>query len=132
MRCRRFLGVLLVAAAGIVHAEPVDVGAISAPDDFENIHVIPIASDPKSSDFVIFVERRVSRHKHVNHTESLYVLEGTGRFELGSEILEIGAGDFIKIPMGTPHAVTVTSETPMKAISVQAPEFFGDDRVLLE
>ena len=43
--------------------------------------------------------------------------------------MEIVAGDYIRVAKGTPHAVKVLSSTPLKIISVQAPEFFGKDRV---
>ncbi len=105
------------------------IAEITAPADLENIHVVKIASDPHSSDFIIFIKHQVPLHKHEKHTESLYVLEGTGQLQLGEETLTIGPGDHIKIPEGTPHSVKVSSSVPLKVISIQAPEFFGKDRV---
>ena len=68
-------------------------------------------------------------HKHVEHSETIYVLEGKGLFQLGDQSMEIVAGDYIRVTKGTPHAVKVISDIPLKIISVQAPEFFGKDRV---
>ena len=48
---------------------------------------------------------------------------------LGSITKEIKAGDIIFIPANTFHEVKVTSEKPLKVISIQAPEFDGTDRV---
>jgi mannose-6-phosphate isomerase-like protein (cupin superfamily) len=102
---------------------------ITPPSDLDNIHVVKISSDSHATDFVIFVKQQVPLHKHLTHTESLYVLEGKGIFQLGEKIFDIEPGDYINIPEGTPHAVTVTSSIPLKVFSVQAPEFLGKDRV---
>lgn len=103
--------------------------AISPPESLENIFVQKLATTPHASDFLVFVKHHVPLHKHVHHTETVYVLEGTGEMQLGDKTLAIKPGDFIKIPQGTVHGVTTTSTIPLKVLSVQAPEFFGKDRV---
>jgi len=110
-------------------AERTALSDIAAPEDLENIHVVKLASDSYSTDFVIFVKNSVPLHKHVEHSETIYVLEGKGLFQLGDQSMEIVAGDYIRVPKGKPHAVKVLSSIPLKIISVQAPEFFGKDRV---
>ena len=105
---------------------------IKRPADAGNIHVHRLSSDKHSSDFVVFVKEQVPLHKHLKHTETVFVLEGEGLFTLGDKEIKIGPGHYVKIPEGTPHAVKVTSKTPMKVLSVQAPEFFGKDRVPVE
>ena len=99
---------------------------------FENIFVKKIASDAHSSTFVIWVKQGVKNHYHARHTEQLVVLEGTGMMTLGDQVMRIKKGDFIRIPMGTHHAVEVTSEVPLKVLSIQAPEFHGKDRVWIK
>jgi mannose-6-phosphate isomerase-like protein (cupin superfamily) len=118
-----------VIGAGSVHADKLALAEIKAPSDLENIHVVKVASDKNASDFVIFVKQQVPLHKHVTHSESIFVLEGTGIFQLGEKTLTIGPGDYVKVPEGTPHSLAVTSTIPLKALSIQAPEFFGKDRV---
>ena len=120
---------LSLLGCGFAQAQKLVLSEITAPSDLENIHVIKIASDGNSSDFVIFVKKEVPLHKHVMHSESIYVLEGSGLFQLGDKTLEVGPGDYIKVPEGVPHALKVVSQVPLKAISIQAPEFFGKDRV---
>ena len=71
-------------------------------------------------------------HKHVEHSETIVVLEGRGLFQLGDQTFEIVAGDYIRVPKGTLHAVEVLSSIPLKIISVQAPEFLGKDRVKVD
>lgn len=123
---------LPLLAFGIAHAERQDLAAIQPPADLENIHVAKLNSDKNASDFIVFVKKYVPLHKHVFHTESIYILEGTGMMQLGDETFEVKPGDYIKVPEGTPHGVKTTSRIPLKALSVQAPEFFGKDRVRVE
>jgi len=120
---------LSLLSVGQVYAEKRALSEIVAPEDIENIHVIKLASDGYSTDFVIFVKKQVPLHKHVEHSETIYVLEGKGLLQLGDEAFEIVSGDYIRVPKGTPHSVKVLSTIPLKIISVQAPEFFGKDRV---
>lgn len=115
-----------------LQAERLSLSAITLPADTENIYVKKIASDANSSDFVIFIKKQVPLHKHLTHTETIFVLEGRGMFQQGEEKMEIGPGDYLRIPENTPHAVTVLSTEALKVLSVQAPEFLGKDRVFIE
>jgi quercetin dioxygenase-like cupin family protein len=103
--------------------------SLTPPADFTNIHVQKIAGDSLVSTFVIFIKENVPLHKHQYHSENVMILEGEGILTLGSITKEIKAGDLIFIPANTFHEVKVTSEKPMKVISIQAPEFDGTDRV---
>ncbi|MEH6469000.1 MAG: cupin domain-containing protein [Porticoccus sp.] len=111
------------------NAEKLVLSDITPPTDLENIHVVKLSSDAHSTDFIVFVKQQVPLHKHLAHTETLYVLEGSGTFQLADKSFDIGPGDYINVPEGTPHAVKVTSLIPLKVLSVQAPEFLGKDRV---
>ena len=124
-----FLSILFCLSQ--VSAGKLILSEITLPEDIENIHVVKISSDIHSTDFIVFVKQHVPLHKHLAHTETLYVLEGSGTFQLGEESFDIGPGDYINVPEGTPHAVTVTSSMPLKVLSVQAPEFLGKDRVMV-
>lgn len=99
-------------------------------DDFENIHVDKMYTAPKASSFVIWVKKEVKLHKHIAHAEHVYVLKGKGMMQLGGKKFEIKKGDLIFIPANTPHAVKTTGGT-LKVLSVQAPEFKGKDRIML-
>lgn len=115
-----------------IQADILNLSEITMPTGVENIHVHRISSDAHSSDFVIFIKKLVPLHKHLKHTETIYVLEGRGVFQQGNEHFEIGPGDYLRIPEGAPHAVKVTSPKPLKVLSVQAPEFLGKDRIFIE
>lgn len=96
---------------------------------FENILIRKIATDTTSTSFVIWVKENVSLHYHAFHTESLLVLEGAGTMIVGDETVFVSPGDFLSIPPNTFHDLNVTSEEPLKALSIQAPEFLGKDRI---
>ncbi|MDC1221748.1 cupin domain-containing protein [Salibacteraceae bacterium] len=98
--------------------------------NYENIHVYELDSDPLTSTFIIWVKDEVAEHHHAEHTEIVYVLEGTGEMTLGDKKQKIKSGDYIFIPKGTKHSVKVQSKSPMKVLSVQTPRFDGSDRVL--
>src|SRR3954447_4059399 len=42
-------------------------------------------------------------HLHRNEEESLYVLDGAFRFQLGEEIIEAPRGSMMFVPRGVPH-----------------------------
>lgn len=97
--------------------------------NYENIYAHKISSDSLSTSFAIWIKLKVKLHKHVEHTEHLYVLGGKGNFTIGNQVKQIKKGDLITIPKNTWHGVEVTSKKPMKVISVQSPEFKGIDRI---
>lgn len=100
--------------------------------NYDNVHVYEIDSDPLASTYIIWVKHDVAEHYHAEHTEIVYVLEGTGVMTLGDLTRTIRPGDYVFIPKGTKHSVEVKSESPMKVLSVQTPQFDGSDRVKTE
>jgi mannose-6-phosphate isomerase-like protein (cupin superfamily) len=124
-----FLLILIktASAQSIQHTDTIQPHA-----EFENIYVRNLYSDSLVSSFVIFVKKEVKAHKHLEHSEHVYVLEGEGNLLLGDEQRKISKGDIIFIPKNTVHSLKVTSENPVKIISIQAPYFDGSDRILIE
>lgn len=102
------------------------------PTEFDNIHIETLAEDSLSSAFIIWVKKIVALHLHQYHSEHVIILEGEAQMRVGDDTLQIKPGDHLFLPKGTPHAVWVTSSSPLKAISIQSPRFEGKDRVLLE
>jgi mannose-6-phosphate isomerase-like protein (cupin superfamily) len=66
----------------------------------------------------------VGKHYHANANEIQYVVQGQGKFWLGDSYKDVGPGDLIIIPKGTPHAATTT---PFKAIAIKTPPQARDD-----
>ena len=97
--------------------------------EFENINIKKISSNPSSSTFAIWIKKKVKVHKHINHTENILIQSGYGQFRLNDSIYSVSSGDLIVVPKNTWHGVIIDSKEPMKVISIQSPEFFGNDRV---
>lgn len=100
--------------------------------DFDNIHIEKIYTDENSTSFVIWVKKSVKAHYHKNHTESLYVIEGSATMQVGEKEFEIKEGDYFTVPENTHHSVVVKSKIPLKVLSLQAPEFLGEDRYFVK
>lgn len=123
---------VLVANSLMAQVKVQDAATINPTETYDNVKVMPVYTDENSSSFMIFVKQKVRRHMHLYHTEVVTVLEGKGEFYLAGETLTIQAGDHIVIPPGTPHGVKTTSKKPLKVLSVQSPEFIGEDRVFVK
>ncbi|EZH75568.1 lipoprotein [Aquimarina atlantica] len=100
--------------------------------DYDNILVKKVYSDTHTSTFVIWIKKNVKPHKHIKHTEQVFVLQGKASVQLNDKEIIVQKGDWVTIPEQTVHAVKVLSKIPLKVISVQTPEFEGKDRVFVE
>lgn len=127
-----FTSLLLLITACCFGQSFQSLDTINAPANLENVYAKPVYSDSLTSSFVIFIKKEVKAHKHVTHTEQVLVLDGTGEMTVGNKSLPVKKGDIIFIPKGTIHSLKVTSATPMKVLSVQAPFFDGKDRIMIE
>lgn len=127
---KTLLIITLVLLGLVTDAQTISIADLK-PDstNYDNIHVKRISTDSLSSTFAIWIKLKVKMHKHVNHTEQVYVLEGAGNFTIGDKNQSIKKGDFITIPRNTWHGVEVVSDIPLKVISIQSPEFKGQDRI---
>ena len=79
---------------------------------------------------IIFVEaepgRGPSLHMHP-YDEVLIVQQGRARATVGSEEIELQAGDIVVVHANEPHAFTNTGQAPLKQIDIHlSPEFVTD------
>jgi mannose-6-phosphate isomerase-like protein (cupin superfamily) len=116
-----------VNAQGVINLNETDL-----PGDIENVFVKNLFSDTLMSSFLIVIKKDVAAHKHLQHSEHVYVLSGEGELLLGEQKFHIKAGDLVFIPKNTVHQLQVLSTEPMKVISLQAPFFDGTDRVIVQ
>lgn len=131
MRLIFVFGVLLCSTFNS-YAQKVQIDTLQPDAVYENICSKQLYSDSLTTTFVIWIKHRVPLHKHALHTEQVYVIAGTGTMQLGDQQFNVQAGDHIFIPLGTPHAVQVTSTEPLQVVSIQTPLFDGSDRIKLE
>ena len=98
-------------------------------EDYDNISITKLSTNTDATTFAIWIKKKVKIHKHINHTEHVYIKQGKGKFQLADSLYNVKTGDLIIVPKNTWHGVIVESKNPMKVISIQSPEFFGKDRV---
>ncbi len=100
---------------------------------FENLLVQRVSEDSLQCSFVIWVKDSVPCHMHLEHTESVLVLQGKALMVVGSSEFWIKKGDLVTIPKNTPHGVKqVKGMRILKVLSTQAPFFDGTDRIFIE
>jgi len=63
-------------------------------------------------------------HTHLREDENVHVLEGSVTVRLGDDVFEAGVGDFVFAPRGLPHAISATSGTAPRFLSVSSPSGF--------
>jgi quercetin dioxygenase-like cupin family protein len=63
-------------------------------------------------------------HTHLREHENLYVLEGSVTVRVGDDDFSAGVGDFVFAPRGVPHAITVTSDSAPRFLTVSSPSGF--------
>jgi mannose-6-phosphate isomerase-like protein (cupin superfamily) len=60
-------------------------------------------------------------HSHTGAEESFYVLSGRAAVWLDGAETEAGAGSFLLVPRGTPHALRRLSDDPVRMLTVVSP-----------
>jgi len=114
-----------VVAQTIVQTDSVQVSL-----NAKGVGAVRLTGDELSTGFLIEIADTVQTHKHVFHSEHVYILQGEGLFYFNDEMIAIRQGDLLFIPKENWHAVKVTSTLPMRALSIQSPAFDGTDRVV--
>jgi len=73
---------------------------------------------------------RTTPHHHVQTEEIYYILEGTGRMEMGDDHRGVQPGDAVAIPPGAIHTIANTGDTPLKFLCMCAPAYEDADTEL--
>ena len=71
-------------------------------------------------------------HRHRVSEEIYHVTAGNARMTLDGETFDLGPGDTVCIPPGTPHRVVNTGEGPLRILCCSSPAYAHDDTELLE
>ena len=109
--------------ADILKANPMPAG--------EKAQSIPLAGDATAT---LFLARfapgfEVKTHFHKTHSETLYVIEGTGKMVMDGKETDISPGTIIHIPMGTVHSARITGSGELIGFQIFAPAWTEPDRV---
>ena len=60
-------------------------------------------------------------HRHHGQDEDFYVLEGQVQFTSGDETVTVNEGGYVRVPSGTVHRYSVTSDRPCRMLIVLTP-----------
>lgn len=60
-------------------------------------------------------------HRHHEHDEDFYVLDGEVEFASGDETVTVHEGGYVRVPRGAVHRYTVTSDQPCRMLVVLTP-----------
>ncbi len=126
-----FLSLSFYVVTGLTAQDIVNIQTTEL-ESTENVQVKKLSNSIDASSFLIEIKDTIKPHFHKVHTELIYVVSGEARFYFAEEIINIKTGDYFEIPREQIHAVKVTSEEPLKVLSVQAPEFKGEDRIFID
>jgi mannose-6-phosphate isomerase-like protein (cupin superfamily) len=89
------------------------------PQEYENLHVVPIDGNPDGLTMVVWVKSYIAEEVHLDSVEKFLVLEGACTIDVEGETYSLKKGDFMSIPKFMRHTVHVTSEIPCKLIVQQ-------------
>jgi mannose-6-phosphate isomerase len=75
-------------------------------------------------------EKRLSYQVHHRRKEHWFVVAGTAHVTLDGDELEVGPGQAVDIPLGTPHRVFNPGPEPLVFVEVQQGDYFGEDDIV--
>ena len=70
-------------------------------------------------------------HRHHRSEELYHITAGHGRMTLDDEHFEVGPGDTVCIPPGTPHCIENVGPEPLRILCCCAPPYAHEDTELL-
>jgi quercetin dioxygenase-like cupin family protein len=79
---------------------------------------------------LIQVRSRIRPQYHKDHTETVYVLEGSGIFILGDRAYPVKEGSLMMIPKGIVHSFE--AKQPTSVLALFNPPFDPSDRVFVD
>ncbi|HEX6489960.1 MAG TPA: cupin domain-containing protein [Gaiellaceae bacterium] len=96
-------------------------GLIIVKGDLPQLSVLELAFEPGWEG--------VAPHRHHDHVDAFFVLEGEIEFLLGKEKRQAGPGTFVAAPPGESHGFKLANDAPVRVLNLHAPETGFVDRV---
>jgi quercetin dioxygenase-like cupin family protein len=97
----------------------------------ENIKVMELSRNARSSNVLVQVRDREPLHRHADSDITVFLLRGDGGMRIGKEALPVKAGSVIHIPRGAVHAYINRGPEPAAALVVYSPAPGPNDRILV-
>ena len=92
--------------------------------------VLDEAVDHKVKRIVVLPHKRLSLQVHRHRSEHWFVVEGNGVVTVGDATVQVGTGDSVDVPIGTPHRIENVGEYELVFIEVQHGESFAEDDIV--
>lgn len=78
-------------------------------------------SEGRLSVLEVSLARDIPRHVHHRADECIYVLDGVLVVEFDDRSLPVGAGGFVLLPLGVPHALRCGSDPAPRMLQISTP-----------
>lgn len=116
---------ILVNYADIFKANPMPAG--------DKAQAIKVADDETATLFLAKFASggEVKAHFHKTHSETLYIIEGSGQMMVEGKLFEFRPGSVIHIPPTKVHSVKITGNKDLIALQVFAPQWKEPDRIFV-
>ncbi len=134
MRCAATLLLILTSIGCATHQPPyhatlAQLAARPMPKEGPNVLAQLLRKTNEQSIHLVRLRNSLPAHRHDFHDETVVVLRGTGKMQLGNKTVSIVPGSILHIPSGVPHSVTIDPGQEAAAVSIFVPPFQGEDRV---
>ena len=80
---------------------------------------------------IVFAGQETLLHKHLRSEELYHITAGCGTMTLGEEQFDVGVGDTVLIPPGTPHCIRNRGVEPLRILCCCSPAYSHEDTVIL-
>lgn len=101
-------------------------------EDFENLRMETLATNPLSSHHLVVIRREEPLHYHAAHDGWALVLKGEADFLLGESGMKLSPGSSVYLPRGIKHKAVRTGGEPVAALVIFTPAYDGKDVVPVE
>jgi quercetin dioxygenase-like cupin family protein len=102
------------------------VEEVRSSQSYDGFQLAPLAHTDQVNIRLNRLAERIKRHVHPHTDHFLYIITGQIELTVGDDTHVIGAGEFVSIPHGLPHAMQRLGESEALFLDVAAPPDIGD------
>jgi len=109
---------------------PKGLGQLEAQTEFFKYTVL--AETETGSVELLRIDDELPTHMHTDENHFVYIYRGQAKGTIGDVTAEVGPGELVVIPAGTPHSVERIGDAPVEILLFSSPPFKKDDISFLE
>jgi len=106
------------------------MGQISDVRPWGSWHILDEGPGFKVKRIEVSPHHRLSLQTHARRSEHWIVARGTATCVLDSDTVEVRAGGFLDIPVGTPHRIANLQDDDLVLIEVQRGDYLEEDDIV--